>query len=321
MSGDTGSSTPKKTRKGISPIGWFGIAVFLVTGFAALVAAFSVARREPPSATLSLEEALRKGPDSYFHHVFDPDGVIENVGSIDLELDNFERATSHGILFAALEKAPDDITGFTMHAAEAWAPGVKGADNGVIIFIFPGDRRVRAEVGYGLESALPDVVVKRLIEAHMVPALQQGEPLAAVEAVVPPLFELVQGVPRATPKRATFFGDLAVTAQEVPRKFRLVKGLWLANPPGPRIVISTVIAALVTLFTVLLARVVQSVALVVRRFTSRSSERRLTAALDLTNSLLRLAQLVAILFVMLVGTSFFFPGTGGFGGAGVEVFY
>jgi len=321
VSGDTCSSTSKKPRKGISPIGWFAIAVFLVTALGAVVAAFTVARREPPSARLPLEEAVRKGPDSYFHHIFDPDRVIENVGSIDLELDNFERATSHGILFAAVKKAPEDVAGFTMHAAEAWAPGVKGVDNGVIIFIFPGDRRVRAEVGYGLESALPDVVVKRLIEAHMVPALQQGEPLAAVEAIVPPLFELVQGVPRATPKRATFFGDLAVTAQEIPRKFRLVKGVWLANPPGPRIVISTVLAALVTLFAVLLARVVQSVVLVVRRFTSRSSERRISATLDLTNSLLRLAQLVVMLFIMLVGTSFFFPGTGGFGGAGVDVFW
>ena len=322
MKGATASSASKKRAKRVSPIGWLGLAVFLVAGLGAVLGAFTVARGEPPSAKLPLEEAVRKGPDSYFHHVFDPDGVLEGIGGTDLELDNFERETSHGILFGALKKAPEDVAGFTMHAAEVWAPGVRGADNGVIIFIFPEDRHVRAEVGYGLEAVLPDVVVKRLIESYLVPALKAGEPLSGVEAIVPPLFELVRGVPRATPKRVSFFGDLAVTAQEIPRKARLVWGVWLANPPGPRILISTVLAGLVTLFAVLIARVVQCLVLVVRRFSARrDAGRRVSATLDLTNSLLRLAQLVAILFVMLVGTSFFFPGTGGFGGAGVDVFW
>jgi len=237
-----------------------------------------------------------------------------------LTLDNFERETSHGVLLAALPRLPRDGAGFTMRAAETWQPGVDGADNGIIVFVFPDDRLVRVEVGYGLESALPDVEVRRLVSSTLLPAARAGDLSAGIEALVPPLIERLRAVPRAELRPRSRVGEVLVTAQEVPRRARLVWVAWLGGVLEARLLLSAVAAFLVALFAVLLGRISYSAVLFGRRVAARGDPARLrSAALDLVNGLLRLGQVALILFVMVVGTSFFFPGTGSFGGAGVDL--
>lgn len=286
-----------------------------------VVASFRVPVRtpvRPPGA--ELEELVRKGPDSYFHHIFDPDKLLGLTGQVDLTLDNFERETSHGVLFAALPTYPRDVPEFTVHAAEVWQPGVGGADNGIIVFIFPADRHVRVEVGYGLESALPDIEVHRLLEATFLPAARAGDLSAGVEALIPPLLERLRTVPRAEPKPRGRFHDLAVAGQEIPRRARLVWAVWLAGLPELRLTIGAIAALGTAFFAVLLARIAHTALLLVRRLRVRADTGRVAGTtIELVNGVLRLAQVAFILFVMAVGTSFFFPGTGSFGGAGVDL--
>ena len=309
-------------KKKLSISGWVGLGTFAVIAVAAAIAAFLVVQQAPPALRDPLGEAVRKGPDSYFHHVFDPDKVLGMVGSVDLELDNFERRTTHGVLFAGLPSAPKDVPEFTMRAAEAWSPGVDGADNGVIVFIFTGDRRVRVEVGYGLEIALPDVEVLRLVETHLLPGLRAGDPLVGIEALAPALMARLESVPPAERPKASRMKETLIAGREIPRKARIVWGLWLANPPGPRIVLSTLAAAFLGYLALLVARIVRFAVVLVRRFLVRhDAGRRASAALDLTNAVLELARAGVIFFVITVGTSFFFPGTGSFGGGGVDVFF
>jgi len=52
---------------------------------------------------------------------------------------------------------------FTIRTAQAWRVGQKKLDNGVILFVFVKDRKLRMEVGYGLEGALPDALAARII--------------------------------------------------------------------------------------------------------------------------------------------------------------
>ena len=129
-----------------------------------------------PQRAITVEDTaaakLDRGPASYFHHFYDPDGLLGPVGKIDLDLDNFQRETSHAILVAAFPSVPANDPDFTMNIARKWRPGTKGVDNGVILFVFTGERRIRAEVGYGLEEALPDVEIKRIIEEAAVPAFR-----------------------------------------------------------------------------------------------------------------------------------------------------
>jgi len=298
-----------------------GVPAFVVAAAVAGVASLRMPIRAPvTSPDVQLEELVRKGPASYFHHVFDPGGLLGQLGQVDSTLDDFERETSHGVLLAALPRLPRDGTEFTMRAAETWQPGVNGADNGIIVFVFPEDRLVRVEVGYGLESALPDVEVHRLVSSTLLQAARTGDLAAGVEALVPPLLERLRTVPSAVPKPRSRFADLAVTAWEIPRRARLVWAAWLGGVTRLRLTISAAAAFLVALFAVLLSRLAYSAVLLTRRVRARGDPARLKSlALDLVNSLLRLGQVALILFIMVVGTSFFFPGTGDFGGAGVDL--
>ncbi|MBI4915074.1 MAG: TPM domain-containing protein [Acidobacteria bacterium] len=300
---------------------WVGVPTFVFVVAVAVVASLKVPVRVPTlSPDNRLEELVRKGPDSYFHHVFDPDGLLGQLGQVDLTLDNFERETSHGVFLAALPQLPRDRPDFTMHAAGTWQPGVDGADNGIILFVFPDDRLVRVEVGYGLESALPDIEVRRLVSSTFVPAARAGDLTAGIEALVPPLLERLRAVPRAEARPRSRLSDILVAAQEIPRRARMVWTVWLGGVVEARLLLSAVAAFLFALLAVLLGRIATSAVMLVRRVAARGDPARLrSVALDLVNSLLRLGQVAVILFVMVVGTSFFFPGTGDFGGAGIDL--
>ncbi len=298
-----------------------GVPLFLAVLAAGGVASFRVPVRAPVrTPARALDDLIRKGPDSYFHHVFDPEKLLGLTGQLDLTLDNFERETSHGVLIAALPRLPAEAPDLTMHAAEIWQPGVAGADNGIIVFVFPEERHVRVEVGYGVEPALPDVEVLRLVDSTFVPPARAGDLSGGVEALVPPLLERLRTVPRAQPKRSGKLAEILVTAREIPRRVRMVWGAWLGGVRELRLIISAAVAFGAALLAVLLARIGHCALQLGRRFAARSGLRPIEdATLELTNSMLRLAQVAVIFFVMSVGTSFFFPGTGGFGGGGVDV--
>ena len=66
------------------------------------------------------------------------------------------------------------IEGYTARAANAWRIGAKGADNGMVLFVFSNQRTIRLEVGYGLEGPLPDVEAKHLVDETLVPKFAAG---------------------------------------------------------------------------------------------------------------------------------------------------
>ena len=71
---------------------------------------------------------------------------------------------------------------------ESWGIGKKHADNGLLFLWSTGDRRVRVEVGYGLEGALPDGKVGAILDTYVIPRFKAGEfdegVLAGVEALL-----------------------------------------------------------------------------------------------------------------------------------------
>lgn len=89
-----------------------------------------------------------------------------------------------------------------MKIAEAWKPGTAKNDNGAIVALFMAERRIRIEVGYGLEGAVPDAVASRIIRDRMVPAMRAGKPAVAVMQAVDAIARASAGEPlseRATP--------------------------------------------------------------------------------------------------------------------------
>jgi uncharacterized protein len=81
-----------------------------------------------------------------------------------------ERATGAQVavaIFPSLEG--ENLEDFAIRLAERWRVGQKGLDNGVILLVFEKDRKVRLEVGYGLEGAIPDAVAGQIIRERIAP--------------------------------------------------------------------------------------------------------------------------------------------------------
>jgi uncharacterized protein len=120
--------------------------------------------------------ALPSKPDKY---VEDTAGILspQAEATLNSKLDQFERSTSCQVLVATFPEIPADyqMEDFTQRTAEAWGVGRKQNDNGAVLFLFPGSRKLRIEVGYGLEGAIPDAVAKRIIEREIVPSFRAGD--------------------------------------------------------------------------------------------------------------------------------------------------
>jgi uncharacterized protein len=61
-----------------------------------------------------------------------------------------------------------------LRVAEKWKIGRKGQDNGALFLIAKNDRKMRIEVGYGLEGVLPDVTANRIIREDVAPAFARA---------------------------------------------------------------------------------------------------------------------------------------------------
>ena len=79
---------------------------------------------------------------------------------------------------------PEAIEQFSIRLADAWKIGRKGVDDGVIIIVAKNDRKMRIEVGYGLEGAIPDAIAKRIAAEQMGPRFREGDFAGGLKAAV-----------------------------------------------------------------------------------------------------------------------------------------
>ena len=105
---------------------------------------------------------------------------------------------------------PETIEQYAVRAFEQWKLGRKKVDDGVLLVIAKDDRKLRIEVGYGLEGALTDATAKRIISDDIVPQFQRGDFSAGVAAGVSRIIKVVDGealpavAPRSGPKGLSF---------------------------------------------------------------------------------------------------------------------
>lgn len=113
-------------------------------------------------------------------------------GDLDSRLEAFQRATGHQVLVYIAPTTGDTPTeDWTVRAFAAWKIGSKGLDDGLILFVFAQDKKVRIEVGYGLEGVVPDAVASRIINEVIVPRIQAGDRDGALAAGVQALLGVV----------------------------------------------------------------------------------------------------------------------------------
>ena len=142
-------------------------------------------------------------PPAPQHWVTDGPGLLSPAVRDDLDrrLAAYQRGTGHQVLvWIGTTTAGDPLEDWTVRAFAAWKVGRAGLDDGLVIFIFTGDRKVRLEVGYGLEGQVPDAVASRIIQETILPRIKAGDADGAVTAGVDRVLEVLGGdsaAPRA----------------------------------------------------------------------------------------------------------------------------
>lgn len=86
-----------------------------------------------------------------------------------------------------------DLEDYTNQLFRAWKLGRKDVNDGILLLVAKDDRKVRIEVGYGLEGTVTDLLAHRIIEEHITPAFRQGDYAGGITQGVNDLVVLVDG--------------------------------------------------------------------------------------------------------------------------------
>jgi uncharacterized protein len=96
---------------------------------------------------------------------------------------------------------PEEIEQYSIRVVEQWKIGRKRVDDGVLLIVAKNDRRVRIEVGYGLEGALPDAIANRIIAETIRPLFAQNDFYGGINAGVDQIETVVAGEALPAPDR------------------------------------------------------------------------------------------------------------------------
>jgi uncharacterized protein len=129
------------------------------------------------------------------HYVTDHAGVLKNANALNEKLAQFERDTSDQIVVYVDRRLPADTTmeELASEAMRQWGVGQRGKDNGAILFVFVEDRKMRIEVGYGLEASLTDAKSRRIIETVIKPEFKRGDYETGINNGVDAMLAAVRG--------------------------------------------------------------------------------------------------------------------------------
>ena len=109
--------------------------------------------------------------------VTDMPGMLraDTIARLNSTIGDFER-TNGGEMAVVVIRSLDglSIEEAAVELFELWGIGKKSKDNGLLLLWSTGDRRVRVEVGYGLEGVLPDGKIGAILDAYVIPKFKSG---------------------------------------------------------------------------------------------------------------------------------------------------
>jgi uncharacterized protein len=118
----------------------------------------------------------------------------DKTQQLEERLARFEKETGHQIAVLTIPSLEGDpLEDFSIRVAETWKIGQKGFDNGAILLIAQKERKLRIEVGYGLEGVFPDAIASRIIREVIVPRFREGNFSPGIEAGVDAILQVTKG--------------------------------------------------------------------------------------------------------------------------------
>ncbi len=134
--------------------------------------------------------------------VTDQAGILQSsqVIGLDQKLEAFEKRSGTQFLIYIFPSLEDEsLEEFTVRAATKWRVGQAKYDNGLVLFVFQKERKVRIEVGYGREGAVTDAKASRAIREYLAPHFQRGDYGAGLNAAADFLISTIEKTEPAVP--------------------------------------------------------------------------------------------------------------------------
>jgi len=128
--------------------------------------------------------------------VNDNAGILSGSTVRDLEqmLKRHEDSTSNQVVVLTVRSLEgESLEQYSIRVVDAWKLGQRGKDNGVLLLVVPEDRKVRIEVGRGLEGDLPDIMCGIIIRREIIPRFKEGDFSAGVRAGVVAILACIKG--------------------------------------------------------------------------------------------------------------------------------
>lgn len=112
---------------------------------------------------------------------------------LDAKLAALEKATTIQLVVATVPNLQGyEIDEYGYQLGRAWGIGQKGSSNGALLIVAPNERKVRIEVGYGLEGVLTDALTSQIIRRNIVPSFKAGDMAGGVTGGTDALIKLLE---------------------------------------------------------------------------------------------------------------------------------
>lgn len=113
---------------------------------------------------------------------------------LEKKLDDFNDSTSTQIAVVIIKSVGDyDINDYAQKLGRSWGIGQKGKNNGILVLVAVGDRKVSIQTGYGAEGALPDAITHEIIQNDFKPNFKEGDYYTGLDAGTSDLMKYMKG--------------------------------------------------------------------------------------------------------------------------------
>ena len=134
---------------------------------------------------------------------------------------------------------PEAVEQYSIRVVDQWKLGRKGVADGLLLLVAKNDRKIRIEVGRGLEGVVPDAIARRVTAEVIAPYFRNGDFAGGVDAGVSRLIRLIDGEPLPPPKKRASstagIGDLLLFAIPVAALFGFMMRSWFGPMLGATI--------------------------------------------------------------------------------------
>jgi uncharacterized protein len=118
----------------------------------------------------------------------------DQLAQLERKLVTFDDSTSTQVAIAMVKSVGDyDINEYALGLGRSWGVGGAKKNNGVMIVVALGDRKIAIQTGYGVEGALPDIITKRIIDNEIKPFFKEGNYYAGLDAGTTAIIKYTKG--------------------------------------------------------------------------------------------------------------------------------